>query len=252
MDVMQGKLATPRKTNADRGFRGDIRAQLDGQANRHAGMLPTPRTTDMLHGPEMTKVRREKITGMNLRTVLHPAAIQIMAELDLATSASTASDGRTPAGPATMRHGSGTMLPTPPKERYGSQSYPMDPSRKRPSLETMMRAPTPLASDRKGSLGIHGANGKVKSPNMPTYLRDQKWDYARQIAAILTDAGLSGASMTLPVVYCWMMGYPPGWLERALLSAVQEGLLPLPSSSKRTATRSSRKSRKPSAARSSA
>jgi hypothetical protein len=106
--------------------------------------------------------------------------------------------------------------------------------------------PTPLKSDHKGSLGVM-SNGKLKSPNVPTYLRDQKWDYARRIAAVLQQANLSGASMTLPVVYGWMMGFPPGWLERALLSAVHEGHLPQVSSSKPTATRSSRKSPKPSA-----
>jgi hypothetical protein len=52
-----------------------------------------------------------------------------------------------------------------------------------------------------------------------------KWVYAREIAALLTSHNLSGASQTLPVVYGWMMGYPPGWLEHALLSAVQEGHL---------------------------
>lgn len=148
MGTVRHILATPRKTDADRGFRGDVVSQLHGHNSKHAGM-----------------------------------------------------------------------------------------------------APTPLKSDRKGSLGVM-SGGKEKSPNMPTFLRDGKWAYARMIAAVLTDHGLSGASMTLPVVYGWMMGYPPGWLERALLSAAHAGLLPPPSSSKRTATRSSRKSPKPSAARS--
>lgn len=77
-----------------------------------------------------------------------------------------------------------------------------------------------------------------------------KWQYARMIASVLQQANLSGASMTLPVVYGWMMGFPPAWLEHALLSAVREGLLPQASSSKPTVTRSSRKSPKPSDAQS--
>jgi hypothetical protein len=162
-------LATPRASDAGKGGRGDVLAQLQGQANRHAGMLPTPTAT-----------------------------------------------------------------------RYGSQSYPEDPSKKRPSLETLIRMPTPLASDRKGSLGIT-SNGKAKSQNVPTFLRDQKWDYARQIAAVLADHGLTGPSQTLPVTYGWMMGYPAGWLALALRSAVQKGLLPLASLSRRSGTRSARK-----------
>ncbi|MDO8800067.1 hypothetical protein [Phenylobacterium sp.] len=108
--------------------------------------------------------------------------------------------------------------------------------------------PTPLKSDRKGSLGVHGGGGRVKSQNVPTYLRDAKWDYARQIASLLSSTGLTGHSMTLPVTYGWMMGYPPGWLARALRSAVLAGRLPLASSSKPSAIPSARKSRKRSAA----
>ncbi len=104
-------LATPRKSDADKGFRGDVRAQLEGQNNRHAGMLHTPTAMDAVMDGAMT--------------------------------------------------------------------------------------------------------GKASD----------KWAYARQITAVLTAHGLSGASQTLPVVYGWMMAYPPGWLECALLSAVHEGHL---------------------------
>ncbi|WP_051128703.1 hypothetical protein [Sphingomonas sp. MM-1] len=166
-------IATPRKTDADRGFRGDVLAQLQGQNNRHAGMLSTPRASDMKAGGHGDTGR--------MGTVRH--------QLQRATM------------------------------------------------------PIPLASDRKGSLGVT-SNGKVKSPNVPTFLRDQKWQYARQIAAVLSDHGLTGPSMTLPVTYGWMMGYPPGWLALALRSAVQKGLLPPPSSSKRSAMPSSHRSPK--------
>nr|OAP95121.1 hypothetical protein A4U53_18030 [Rhizobium leguminosarum] len=106
-------------------------------------------------------------------------------------------------------------------------------------------APTPLASDYKGSLGVM-SNGKVKSQNVPTYLRDQKWAGARALAQLLQSHGLTGTA-ALPITYGWMMGYPAGWLSRALRSAVQEGRLQPALSSKRSATPSARKSPKPSA-----
>jgi hypothetical protein len=218
-------LATPRKTDADRGFRGDVLSQLNGYPSKHAGMLPTP------------------------------------------TAA-----------------------------RYGSQSYPEDPSRKRPSLETLIRLPTPtkpnggrvnspevLATVRrpngsKAQVSLEAyiaqaakhetlptptkrdkrmdawspAYDKRKSPTMDAVLdgamtdrSPDKWAYARQIAALLSDAGLTGPSQTLPITYGWMMGYPPGWLGRALLSAMAKGNLLPASSSRRSATPSSRKSPKP-------
>jgi hypothetical protein len=152
------------------------------------------------------------------------------------------------------------MLPTPVAGNSGSNRSLLNGERagpNRPNVKTLINQaaretlPTPLKSDRNGSLG-RMSNGKQKFPNMPLVLGDamtgraaDKWAYAREIAALLTAHGLSGASMTLPIVYEWMMGYPPGWLRRALLSAVQEGHLPQVSSSKPTATASSRKSRKP-------
>jgi hypothetical protein len=115
------------------------------------------------------------------------------------------------------------------------------------NLETL---PTPTKRDKRMD-AWSPAYDKRKSPTMDAVMdgaltdrASDKWVYARQIAAVLTEAGLSGASETLPTVYGWMMGYPAGWLERALLSAVHAGLLPPPSSSKRTATLSSRKSPK--------
>lgn len=121
-------------------------------------------------------------------------------------------------------------------------------------LATPETLPTPTKRDKRDKRmdAWSPAYDKRKSPTMDAVMdgamtdrASDKWQYARQIAAILTEAGLTGPSQTLPIVYGWMMGFPPGWLERALLSAVRKGLLPLPSSSKRTATRSSRKSPKP-------
>lgn len=215
-------LATPRKTDADRGFRGDVLAQLQGQNNRHAGMLhtptvtanfsapsmqkwescrpwaiiaegtrlPTPRASDMSPGPEMTKVRGQKLTGMNLPTMLHPAA---QAE----------------------------TLPTPTKRDKRMDAWsPAYDKRKSPTMDAVLDgAMTNRAPD--------------------------KWQYARQIAAMLGAADLNGPSMTLPITYGWMMGYPPGWLARALRSAMAKGNLQPASSSKRSATPSSRRSPKP-------
>jgi len=172
--------------HGDTGRMGTVRHQLQN------AMLPTPRASDSTHGPEMTKVRGEKTTGMNLRTVLHPAAQE--------------------------------TLPTPTKrdkrdKRMDAWSSAYD-KRKSPTMDAV----------------LDGAQ-TGKAPD--------KWAYARQIAAMLTEAGLTGPSATLPITYGWMMGYPPGWLGRALMSAMAKGSLRLASSSRRSATPSSRKSPKP-------
>jgi hypothetical protein len=49
----------------------------------------------------------------------------------------------------------------------------------------------------------------------------------------------------LPITCGWMMGYPPGWLATALISAMANGSLLPASSSRRSATPSFRKSPKP-------
>jgi hypothetical protein len=91
--------------------------------------------------------------------------------------------------------------------------------------------PTPTKRDKRMD-AWSPAYDKRKSPTMDAVMdgamtgkASDKWTYARMIAAILTEHGLTGASMTLPVVYGWMMGYPPAWLERALLSALRRGNL---------------------------
>ncbi|MFS0771010.1 hypothetical protein [Sphingomonas sp. 1P08PE] len=195
-------LATPRKTDADRGFRGDVLSQLNGYPSRHAGMLPTPIASSQMTG--------QSNPGLKAKGVIYPAMgplIEIVAER-------------------------------------------LDAGRYRGDMEGWAKMPTPLASDHKGSLGVM-SGGKVKSPNVPTYLRDGKWAYARQIAAMLTEAGLTGPSHTLPTTYGWMMGFPPGWLARAFKSAMEKRSLLPASSSRRSATPSSRKSQKPSVAPSS-
>lgn len=110
--------------------------------------------------------------------------------------------------------------------------------------------PTPTKRDKRMDRWSPAYN-KRKSPTMDAVLDGAmtgkapgKWDYARQIATMLSDAGLTGPSMTLPITYNWMMGFPPGWLGRALRSAVHAGLLQQASSSKRSVMPSSRKSQK--------
>lgn len=181
--LTMGSLATPRKTDADRGFRGDVLAQLTNQNNRHAGMMSTPRASDMKAGGHGDTGR--------MGTVRH--------QLQVAQEA----------------------LPTPTKrDKRMDRWSPAYDKRKSPTMDAVLDgAQTGKASD--------------------------KWAYARQIASLLSSTGLTGPSMTLPVTYGWMMGYPPGWLSNALRSAVLAGRLPLASSSKRSATPSSPRSPKP-------
>lgn len=145
-------LATPRKTDADRGGRGDVLSQLRGDPSKHAGM-PLER------------------------------------------------------------------LPTPTKRDKRMDAWsPAYDKRKSPSMDAVLDgASTGRATD--------------------------KWIGARALATILQSHGLSGTA-ALPVTYGWMMGFPPGWLARALQSAVHSGHLPQALSSKRSATPSARKSQK--------
>lgn len=181
-------LSTPRASDMQAGGHGDTGRMGTVRHQLQEAMLPTPRKSDMQHGPEMTKVRGEKLTGMNLRTVLHPAAHEV--------------------------------LPTPTKRDKRMDAWsPAYDKRKSPTMDAVLDG---------------AATGKAPD----------KWAYARQIAAMLTEAGLTGPSLTLPTVYCWMMGYPPGWLARAFRSAMEKGNLLPASSSRRSAIASSRKSPK--------
>ena len=132
-------LATPRKTDADRGGRGDLLSQLQGHNSRHAGMLQTPET-----------------------------------------------------------------LPTPTKRDSRMDGWsPAYDRRKSPTMDAVMaRAMDGAMTDR--------------APD--------KWAGARALAAILRSHGLTGTA-ALPITYGWMMGFPPGWLARALRSAIARGHL---------------------------
>lgn len=211
-------LATPRKTDADRGFRGDVLAQLQGQNNRHAGMLGTPTANP---APRGSVLRREK---------------------DRMTSDQDNFD-RTP----NMGEVVHFLLPGRPKLPTPIASFQMS-GQSNPGLkakEVIYPAMGPLieiAGQRQEPGRFQGDLEGWATNNQPS----DKWAYARQIAALLSDTGLTGPSQTLPITYGWMMGYPPGWLATALISAMAKGSLRPASSSKRSATPSSRKSPKPS------
>lgn len=183
--AMKMNLATPRKSDADRGFRGDVLAQLQGQNNRHAGMLGTPTANAAPRGSVLRRMKGAMHSDQD--------------DFD-----------RTPTiSEAIYFH---ETLPTPTKRDKRMDAWsPAYDKRKSPTMDAVLDG---AMTDR--------------SPD--------KWAYARQIASLLSSTGLTGPSMTLPITYGWMMGYPPGWLARALQSAVRAGHLRLPSSSKRSAT----------------
>lgn len=198
-------LPTPRKSDADRGGRGDVLSQLQGHASRHAGMMPTP-----VKPNGGRKLNRQEIeTGRR--------ANGAKAQIDT---------------PNLLRHAE-TMLPTPTATRYGSQSYAAHPEIKRPSLESLLKPetlPTPTKRDSRMD-GWSPAYDRRKSPTMDAVMdgamtdrAPDKWAGARALAAILRSHGLTGTA-ALPVTYGWMMGFPPGWLARALRSALAKGQL---------------------------
>ncbi len=196
--LQEAMLATPRKTDADRGFRGDVLSQLNGYASRHAGMLGTPTANPAPRGSVLRRQKGRMTTDQD--------------DFD-----------RTPNMGEVVHFLMPETLPTPTKRDKRMDSWsPAYDKRKSPTMDAVLDgAQTGRAPD--------------------------KWGYARQIAAMLTEAGLTGPSHTLPTTYGWMMGFPPGWLGRAFRSAIERGSLLPASSSRRSATPSSRKSRKPSA-----
>ena len=121
-------------------------------------------------------------------------------------------------------------LPTPTKRDKRMDAWsPAYDRRKSPTMDAVM-------SGAMMSL-TPTAKGNLTAPSM------LKWAGARALAEMLQSHGLTGTA-ALPITYGWMMGYPPGWLARALQSAVRAERLRLVSSSKRSVTRSSLKSQK--------
>ena len=112
-----------------------------------------------------------------------------------------------------------------------------------------LRKDAPALATPRATDGQKGGRGDILSqmrgyPSKHAGLTAEKWAAAKWMAGKLAAHGLSGTA-ALPVTYNWMMGYPPGWLARALISALKAGLLRQASSSKPSATRSSRRFPKP-------
>lgn len=172
-DLFRGKtLPTPRKSDADRGGRGDVLSQLQGHASRHAGMMPTPVKPNGGRRLSAQEIERGKRSN------------GAKAQIDT---------------PNLLRHAA-EILPTPTKRDSRMDGWsPAYDRRKSPTMDAVMDgAMTDRAPD--------------------------KWAGARALAAMLRSHGLTGTA-ALPVTYGWMMGFPPGWLTRALRSAVAKGLL---------------------------
>jgi hypothetical protein len=108
------------------------------------------------------------------------------------------------------------LLPTPTREDYGSQSYPDDPTRKRPHLRAFL--PTPTKRDERADEWS------------PAYERRK----SLSIDALSSKHGRDGTAGLLRLVE-WMMGYPRRWLLDAALGVP---------ASPPTATPSSRRSPK--------
>lgn len=132
------------------------------------------------------------------------------------------------------------------KRANGQKAQIDTPNILRYALETL---PTPTKRDKRLD-SWSPAYDRRKSPTMDAVMdgamtgkASDKWAGARALAELLQSHGLTGTA-ALPITYGWMMGYPPGWLSRALQSAVREGRLQLASSSKPSATLSARKSPK--------
>lgn len=164
------KMATPRKTDADRGGRGDVLSQLRGYPSKHAGM-PTPLASDVSKRGHLTGAGR---LNPNIPVILREAL---------------------------------ETLPTPTKRDKRMDAWsPAYDRRKSPTMDAVM-------SGAMMSLTPTG-KGNLTAPSMA------KWAGARALAALLRSHGLTGTA-ALPITYGWMMGFPPGWLARALRSAVQ-------------------------------
>jgi hypothetical protein len=217
-------LATPRKSDADRGGRGDVLSQLQGHASRHAGMMGTPTANAAPRGSVLRKLKGRMTSDQDnfdrtptMSEMLHIDRMEVP-------------------------HG---MMPTPVKPNGGRTLT-------REAIETGKRAngakaqidtpnllrlaaeilPTPTKRNRRMD-AWSPAYDRRKSPTMDAVLdgamtdrAPDKWASARALAAMLRSRGLTGTA-ALPVTYGWMMGFPPGWLARALRSAVRKGhLLP--------------------------
>ena len=215
-------LATPRKSDADRGGRGDVLSQLQGYNSRHARMMGTPTANAAPRESVLRKLKGRMTSDQDgfdrvptMSEVLHFDRLE-------------PPDGLmpTPVKPNGGRRLSAREIET-GKRANGAKAQIDTPNLLRHVAETL---PTPTKRDSRMD-GWSPAYDRRKSPTMDAVMdgamtdrAPDKWAGARALAAMLRSHGLTGTA-ALPVTYCWMMGFPPGWLARALLSAVAKGRL---------------------------
>jgi hypothetical protein len=240
-------LATPRKSDADKGGRGDVLSQLQGHQSRHAGMLGTPTANPAPHGTVLRRMKDKMTSDQDgfdrapnpgemvhffgqMPTPVKPNGGRTLSRKAIETGKRSNGAKAQIDTPNLLRHALET-LPTPTKRDSRMDGWsPAYDRRKSPTMDAVMDGAmlslTPTAT------------GNLTAPAM------QKWAGARALAALLRNHGLTGTA-ALPITYGWMMGFPPGWLTRALRSAVRAERLRPVLSSKRSGTPSSRRSRKP-------
>ena len=219
-------LATPRKSDADRGGRGDVLSQLQGYASRHAGMMGTPTANPAPRGSVLRK-HKGRMTSDQDDFDRTPTISEALHFDSLERSYSLMP---TPVKPNGGRRLSAQEIET-GKRANGAKAQIDTPNLLRHAAETL---PTPTKRDSRMD-GWSPAYERRKSPTMDAVMAramdgamtdraPDKWAGARGLAVMLRSHGLTGTA-ALPITYGWMMGFPPGWLTRALRSAVAKGLL---------------------------
>lgn len=211
--LAQARMATHRATDADRGGRGDVLSQLRGYPSKHAGMPPKSASA-LLATPTSRDWRSGKASEATMSRNSRPLNEQLEAAR--------------------------AMLPTPVKNDRKMEKWSDAYARRTsPKLDAM------LDGAMRGELtNGHGFSHTPTTKGNQTAPSMMKWAGARALASLLQSHGLTGTA-ALPITYGWMMGFPPGWLARAFRSAMEKGSLLPASPSRRSATPSSRKSRKP-------
>lgn len=215
-------LATPRKSDADRGGRGDVLSQLQGHASRHAGMMGTPTANAAPRGSVLRKLKGRMTSDQDgfdraptMSEVLHFDSLELPYGMM-----------PTPVKPNGGRRLSAQEIET-GKRANGAKAQIDTPNLLRHAAEIL---PTPTKRDSRMD-GWSSAYDRRKSPTMDAVMdgamtgrAPDKWAGARALAAMLRSHGLTGTA-ALPITYGWMMGFPPGWLARALRSAAAKGRL---------------------------
>ncbi|MBQ1481305.1 hypothetical protein NZL82_15340 [Sphingomonas sanguinis] len=196
-------LSTPRASDMKAGGHGDTGRMGSARHQLQQAMLATPRKTDADRG-----FRGDVLSQLNGYPSRHAGML-----------------GTPTANPAPR----GSVL----RRQKGRMTTDQDDFDRTPNMGEVVHflmpetLPTPTKRDKRMD-AWSPAYDKRKSPTMDAVLdgaqtgrAPDKWAYARQIAAILTEAGLIGPSETLPVTYGWMLGYRPG---RFWLSCLKKGV----------------------------